>query len=46
VGSKNLYRACRNIPRVKGLAANSLNVVDLLSYKNVLIDKNAINEIK
>jgi len=46
LGSKNLYRACRNIPRVRGLAASALNVVDLLSHKNVLIDKNAIAEIK
>lgn len=45
-GNKNIYRASANIPKVKGLAADSLNVEDLLKYKNVLIEQKAVSEIK
>ena len=44
--NKLISRAARNIPRVKSLHGASLNVEDLLKYKNVLIDKQAVAEIK
>lgn len=44
--NKLIYRASRNIPKIKSLAVGSLNVKELLQYKNVLIDKMAISEIK
>ncbi|MEK7612336.1 MAG: 50S ribosomal protein L4 [Patescibacteria group bacterium] len=43
--SKNIYRASANIPKVKSLDAKSINVKDVIQYKNVLIDKNAIEFI-
>lgn len=44
--NKMVYRASSNIPNVKALAADSLNVYDLLRYKNILLEKNALSEIK
>lgn len=43
--NKKIYRACRNIPKVKCLEVKSLNVEDVLKYKNILIDKNAVKYI-
>lgn len=40
-----LARAGRNIPDVKGLDPESLNVYDLLRYKHIIIDKRAIETI-
>lgn len=45
-GNKEIYMASANIPKVKSLSANSLNVKELLQYKNVLIDKEAVQEIQ
>jgi len=45
-GAKEIWRASANIPSVKALNAAALNIEDLLKYKNILIDKNAIAEIK
>ncbi|MBI2025081.1 MAG: 50S ribosomal protein L4 [Candidatus Harrisonbacteria bacterium] len=45
-GNKNIFRASRNIPKVKSLNGASINVEDLLKYKNVLLDKKAVAEIK
>ena len=42
----NIIRAARNIPTVSTIGADSLNVVDLLSYKYLLMPKEAINVIK
>ncbi len=42
----NAVRASRNIPKVASLPANSLNVSEVLKYKAVVIDKNALVEIK
>lgn len=39
-------RSSRNIPKAKSLNGASLNVEDLLRYKNVLLEKSAIAEIK
>jgi large subunit ribosomal protein L4 len=43
--NKNIYRASANIPKVKSLDPKSLNVYDLLKYKNVLIEKDAVAAI-
>jgi len=45
-GTKEIWRASANIPNVKALNAASISVEDLLKYKNVLIDKDAVPEIK
>lgn len=44
--NKLIFRASANIPKVKCIHTNSLNVEDLLKYKNILIDQKAIAEIK
>lgn len=41
-----LYRASRNLPKVKTLAAQSLNAEDIIKYKNILIDQKVIGVIK
>lgn len=41
----NIIRANRNIPYTKTIAADSLNVLDLLSFKYLLIDKEGIKVI-
>ena len=46
LANKLIYRACSNIPKTKCLGADSLNVTDVLGYKNVLIDKEAVANIK
>ncbi|MDD4931024.1 MAG: 50S ribosomal protein L4 [Candidatus Colwellbacteria bacterium] len=43
--NKNVYRASSNIPKVKSLDPKSLNVLDLLKYKNILIEKDAVASI-
>ena len=43
---KKTYLASRNIPKVKSLPADSLNVEDLLKYKNILVDQKAAMAIK
>lgn len=40
--NKNIYRASRNLTKVKALAPSALNVYDLVNYKRVLIDRKAI----
>ncbi len=44
--NKMIYRASRNIARAKSLTGSALNVTDLLKYKNVLLEKSAVEEIK
>lgn len=44
--SSLVTRAARNIPKVKAIQSNSINIYDLLAHKNILIDKNAVSEIK
>ena len=41
-----VVRANRNIPWAKTIRADSLNVVDLLSYKYLLMPKEAVKVIK
>ncbi|MBU1102883.1 50S ribosomal protein L4 [Patescibacteria group bacterium] len=43
---ENIIRAARNIPKIDTIGVNSLNVVDLLSYKYLLMSKEAIEMIK
>ncbi len=38
----NIYRAARNLPKVKALSPESLNVYDLMNYKNILLDQKAV----
>jgi len=42
---KTTHRAIQNIPKVKGLGVTALNVRDLLTYKYVLIDREAVKSI-
>ena len=44
--NKNVYIASQNIQGVKSLDARSLNVYDLLRYKSILLEKDAIDEIE
>jgi len=43
---KNLFLASRNIPKVKLIEARNLNCIDLLSFKYLVIQKDAIKKIK
>jgi len=43
--NKFIYKASKNLQNVKSLDSKSLNVYDLLRYKNILIEKKAIEEI-
>ncbi len=43
---ENIIRATRNIPKFSTIGVQSLNVVDLLSYKYLLMPKGAIEVIK
>jgi len=44
--NKTVFRASANIPSVKALNAASLNVEDLLKYRHILFDQDAIAELK
>jgi len=43
---ENIIRANRNLPYTKTIAANSLNTIDLLSFKYLFLDKEAIKVIE
>jgi len=43
---KDIYLAARNVAKTGVLEAKNLNIVDLLNYKFVLLDKAAIKEIE
>lgn len=43
---ENIIRANRNLPYTKTIAANSLNIIDLLSFKYLFLDKEAIKMIE
>ncbi|MDI6734065.1 MAG: 50S ribosomal protein L4 [Patescibacteria group bacterium] len=43
--NKNIFMAARNIPRVKVLNADSLNIVDCLVYKHIFFDKAAVPQL-
>ena len=42
---KNIYKTSRNISGIQALSPKSLNVYDLMKYKNILIDKEAVSVI-
>ncbi len=44
--NKNIIKSTKNIPKVRAIQAKDLNVLDLLSYKYVMIPKEAIKKIK
>ncbi len=44
--SQKIIRTARNIPEAKTISADSLNVIDVLSYKYLLMPKEAIEIIK
>lgn len=44
--NKIIFRISANIPKVKSLHPNSLNIEDLLKYKNILVERNAVSELK
>jgi large subunit ribosomal protein L4 len=39
---KNIFRAAANLPKVKAIHPSGLNVYDLLNYKRVFMDKEAV----
>ncbi len=41
-----VYRSARNIPRVKTITVNYLNVADLLSYQNIVFFKDALPKLE
>jgi len=43
--NKNLFRASSNLMKAKTIDAASLNVVDILNHKNILVDKNVVEMI-
>jgi large subunit ribosomal protein L4 len=43
---ENIIRANRNLPYTKTIAADSLNIIDLLSFKYLFLDKEAIKMIE
>ena len=45
-GNKNIKKAVSNISKVDAISPRSLNVRDLLKYKNIILEKEAIGEIE
>ena len=43
--NKNIFKAVRNLVKAKVLDPTSLNVYDLLNYKNIFIEQSAVNFI-
>jgi large subunit ribosomal protein L4 len=41
----NLIKSCQNLPKVSVIRADSLNVVDLLKYKKLLITEKAVESL-
>ncbi len=44
--SKNIHRAITNIKNIGTISSHSLNVYDLLKYKNIILEKETIKEIE
>jgi len=44
--NKNLFRAASNLEKTKVLAADSLNIYDVLNHKNLFIDKDMVATIE
>lgn len=43
--NKNMYKATRNLVKAKATHPQSLSVMDLLSYKNIFVEKEAVGTI-
>ena len=43
---ENVVKSARNLPRIKTMPANLLNVVDLLSYKTLLMTEAAVRKVE
>ncbi|MEE8131790.1 MAG: 50S ribosomal protein L4 [Candidatus Paceibacterota bacterium] len=46
LANKNIHQAVSNIKKVDAISPQSLNVNDLLKYKNVILEKEAVEEIE
>lgn len=46
VSEKNIFKAGANIKKVKSISSHSLNAQDLLRFKQILVDKEAVAEIE
>ena len=44
--NQNVYRSAKNIPGVKVIPANNLNVYDILKYEKFLVTKDAVSKIE
>lgn len=44
--SNNLQLSCRNVPHVKMLKHDALNIHDMLKYKNIIITKGAVQSVE
>ena len=44
--NKAVYRAVRNLPKTKAISPLSLNVPDLINYKNIFMDKASVSAIE
>lgn len=43
---RNVVLSARNLPSVKTVAANTINVYDILRYDRLVVTKNAVNKIQ
>lgn len=43
---KQIHRAIANIKNIKAISPYSLNVYDLLNYKNIILEKEAVKEVE
>ena len=44
--NRNLYLSSRNLPAVKMVSANGVNIYDLVNHSTVLISKQALMELQ
>ena len=44
--NKNIHRAIANIKNIDAISPKSLNAYDLLKYKNIILEKKAVEEIE
>ncbi len=46
IANKDIHRVISNIKNTKSISPHSLNVYDLLKYKNIILEKGAVEEIE
>jgi len=44
--SNNLYLSCRNVPHIKLLKHDALNIHDMLKYRNIIITQDAVQSVE